>query len=81
MGQYAGNWANASIRNLPWRYVTGSALIWSGYVLFTTKGNMGIVGEVSRNIAKDMRNLLQQRKSITLKTLKKVNQLKRRFFY
>lgn len=67
-----GNRVKASIRDLSWRYVIGSTLTWSGYVLFGAEGNIIIVRKALWNIAKDMRNLLQQRKPIPAETVKKV---------
>jgi len=75
------NRIKVSIRNLPWRYVIGSIIIWSGHILLKTKGNVVVVFKAFKNIAKDIQNLLQQRRSIAPGTIGKVHRLRGRLLY
>ena len=75
------NRVRVSIRNLPWRYVIGSTFFWSGYTLVNVRGNLPIVIKAFWNIAKNMQGLIQQRKPIQRRTVKKLKQLKGRLLY
>lgn len=75
------NRVRVSIRNLPWRYVMGSSFFWSGYTLVNVRGNLPIVIKAFWNIAKNMQGLIQQRKPIQRRTVKKLKQLRGRLLY
>lgn len=75
------NRVRVSIRNLPWRYVIGSSFFWSGYTLVNVRGNPLIVIKAFWNIAKNMQGLIQQRKPIQRRTVKKLKQLRGRLLY
>jgi GT2 family glycosyltransferase len=75
------NRIRVSIRNLPWRYVIGSTFCWSGYTLVNVRGDISIVIKAFWNIAKNMQGLIQQRKPIRKRTVKKLKQLKGRLLY
>lgn len=75
------NRVRVSIRNLPWRYVIASTFFWSGYTLLNVRGNISIVIKAFWNIAKNMQGLIQQRKPIQRRTVKKLKQLRGRLLY
>lgn len=75
------NRIRTSIRNLPWRYVLISTLIWTGYTLLRIKGNVFVILQVYKNVLKDLRKLLRERSPIQAETVGKLKQLGGRLLY
>lgn len=75
------NRMRTSIRNLPWRYVLGSSLIWTGYILFRTRGNVLIIWRAYRNLIQDLGNLFEERSPIRPQTVRKLRELEGRLLY
>lgn len=75
------NRIRTSVRNLPWRYVIASSLVWAGFVTFKARGDVRVVAEAVWRIARDARRLSRQRRPITAESLAKIKRLRGRLAY
>ena len=75
------NRIKTSLRNLPWRYVLISSVIWTLFVLAKARGNLLVVLRAYRAITRDFRQLLAERRVIKGETIKKIKKLKGRLYY
>lgn len=75
------NRTRTSIRNLPWKYVAVSSIVWCGYVTVKTKGNLFVVFKAISNVLSDMKSLMKQRRVIDAETIVKIKKLKGRLLY
>jgi GT2 family glycosyltransferase len=75
------NRIRVSIRNLPWRYAVGNAIIWSIFVFLETRGGFGIVLKSIFRVTKSIRRLRRERRVIKPQTVQKVKLLKGRLWY
>lgn len=75
------NRIRASVRNLPWRYVILSGLIWSGYIILTTKGRLDVLARSYRNLIMDRRMLLKERSPVSFETIAKLKNTQGRVLY
>jgi GT2 family glycosyltransferase len=78
---YLHNRISTSIRNLPWRYVILSSIVWLVYVLLRTRGDVFLVVKVIAGVLSSRRELLRQRKPIRSDTVRRLRQLKGRLLY
>ena len=75
------NRIRTSIRNLPWRHVFVGSLIWSGFVFFKSRGRVGVLVSAYKNLLKDRNILLEERKTVSPETLKKLKDLQGRVYF
>jgi len=75
------NRIKVSIRNLPWKYIIFSTLIWSVKVFIEVKGDFIVVFKSYRNIFRERKNILKERKVINLVALQKLKKLCGRLYY
>lgn len=75
------NRVRTSIRNLPWRYVLGSGVIWSGKVLWETRGRIDVIVRVFGHVIMDFRELKRERSPIKPQTLRRLQQLRGRLWW
>ncbi|MBS3793257.1 glycosyltransferase [Candidatus Bipolaricaulota bacterium] len=75
------NRIRASVRNLPWRYVFFSGLIWSGYILLRTKGRLDVLARSYGNLIRDRKVLLKERNPISFETITKLKNIQGRVLY
>ncbi|MHA1344527.1 MAG: glycosyltransferase family 2 protein, partial [Promethearchaeota archaeon] len=75
------NRIKVSIRNLPWKYIIFSTLIWSVKVFIEVKGDFIVVFKSYRNIVRGRKNIFKERKVINLAALQKLKKLCGRLYY
>lgn len=75
------NRIRTSIRNLPWRYVILSSLVWTGYVTLKTRGDVIVVVKALWHILTQIRNLIRQRRPISTESLRRIKRMKGRLAY
>lgn len=65
------NRINIAIRNLPWRYVVCTTIIWTVYAMIIT-GRPSSVGRIYRRIFRKRRTLLDNRKVVQSATIRRI---------
>ncbi|MCD6232851.1 glycosyltransferase [bacterium] len=75
------NRIRVAIRNLPWRYVFISSLVWTGKVFLETRGDISVVFKSFGNILKSRKELKKERSVISKQTIKKLKELQGRLLY
>ena len=75
------NRIRVAIRNLPWRYVFISSLIWTGKVFLETRGDISVIFKSFRNILKRRKELRKERSVISKEIIKKLKKLQGRLLY
>jgi len=75
------NRMRVSIRHLPWRYVLLSTVVWSGFVLYKTRGSLRSVIKAYRDVFPDLQNLYEQRDVIGTHTRRRIAELNGRLWY
>lgn len=75
------NRIKVSLRNLPWKYIIISSIIWSVKVFIEVKGDFMVVFKSYGNIFRERKNILKERKVINLKALAKLKKLCGRLYY
>lgn len=78
--KYLENRIKVGIRNLPWRYVLISCIIWAGKSLYETR-DFRVLFRAGMHIWTDKRALLKSRKVIKPKTVQKLRKLKGRLYF
>ena len=78
--KYLENRIKVGIRNLPWRYVLISCVIWSGKSLYDTR-DFRVLLRAGTHIWRDRKALLKSRKVIQPKTVQKLRKMKGRLYF
>lgn len=75
------NRIKVSMRNLPWKYIIFSTLIWSAKVFMEVRGDFTVIFRSYKNVFREKKNILKERKVINLETLSKLKKLCGRLYY
>lgn len=76
----AGNRIKLAVRNLPWRYVAVTALLWSVYVVLLTRSASSLVN-VHRRILDERDELLGDRNVVSPRTIRRIKSRKTMLFF
>lgn len=76
----AGNRIKLAIRNLPWRYVVVTTLIWSAYVVLLTR-SISSLFNVFRRMYEEKADLLEARSVVSASTIERIKSRKTMLYF